>query len=271
MVSDGTDRVSGFYRLATIPAIGYSLLLCWQKGWLPTPAGFRQARLRDGRRLRCQLSDRTQRTMFLGLFEPSETDLVADLLGPGDTFIDVGAHIGWFSTLASTIVHPSGHVIACEPYPTNAAALRENLTLNGATNVQVAEMALGSEIGVLCLAMAGDSGDVTALDWARKGRVEVAMTTLDEIAADTASVKLLKMDVEGWEAHVLKGGSKTLARTGNVMIEINRPALKEASASPDEIFDLLRQAGFNNFRVLPQTGLRRLSRSDGVTNILATR
>ena len=209
--------------------------------------------------------------MFLGLFEPSETDL--DLL---TCWVPVTLSLMWAPISAGLarslqrLCIPSGHVIACEPYPANAAA-PENLTLNGATNVQVAEMALGSESGVLCLAMAGDSGDVTALDWARKGRVEVAMTTLDEIAADTASVHSLKMDVEGWEAHVLKGGSKTLARTGNVMIEINRPALKEASASPDEIFDLLRQAGFNNFRVLPQTGLRRLSRSDGVTNILATR
>jgi hypothetical protein len=97
------------------------------------------------------------------------------------------------------------------------------------------------------------------------------MTTLDEMAAGSESIKLLKMDVEGWETHVLKGGAKTLARTCNVLIEINRPALKKANASPDEIFDLLRQSGFNNFVGLPQAGLRRLFRSDEVTNILASR
>lgn len=88
-----------FYKAATVPAIGYPLLLCWQRGWLPRPRGEVRARLHDGRMLRCQLSDRTQRTMYFDLFEPAETRLITTLLGPGDSFIDVGAHIGWFITL----------------------------------------------------------------------------------------------------------------------------------------------------------------------------
>src|SRR5262249_5911071 len=149
VASDRTYKMGVFYQAATIPIIGYSLLLCWQKGWLPKPHGIREARLKDGRRLRCELSDRTQRTMFLDLFEPAETRVLVDLLAPGDIFIDVGAHIGWFSTLASRIVQPSGRVIACEPYPANAVALRKNLALNGTGNVEVVESALGSHVGVL--------------------------------------------------------------------------------------------------------------------------
>lgn len=271
MASDRTYQIRGLYHAATIPIVGYWLLLCWQKGWLPRPHGIKEARLKDGRHLRCELSDRTQRTMFLDLFEPAETHLLLDLLAPGDTFIDVGAHIGWFSTLASRIVQPSGRVIACEPYPANAAALRENLALNGAMNVEVVEAALGGQVGALRLAMVGDSGDVTSLDWARRGHVDVPMTTLDEITPEAEYVKLLKIDVEGWETNVLRGGARTLAHTSNVMIEINRPALKRANTSADEIFDLLRQAGFTNFLALPQIGLRRLLRSDDVTNMLASR
>lgn len=198
-------------RVATTPAIGYPLLLSWQKGWMPTPKSAVEVRLKYGRKLRCELSDKTQRTMALGLFEPAESRLIHELLGPRDTFIDVGAHIGWFTKIASRCVGEKGLVIACEPYPANAAALKENLVLNDAQNVKLVEMALGSQLGVLSLG-GSDSGGITALDWITRGsRVEVGMTTLDRVAAEVEVVTLMKLDVEGWEAHVLHGGSKTLA------------------------------------------------------------
>src|SRR5215469_8902900 len=130
---------------ARIPLLGYACLVGWQLGRLPTPRGDAVIRLRDGRTLRCDLSDRTQRTMYLGLFEPAETSLVDSLLEPGDLFIDVGAHIGWFTTLAPGRVGPAGQVIACEPFPSTAAVLRANVALNHADNVRVVEMGMGSQ------------------------------------------------------------------------------------------------------------------------------
>jgi FkbM family methyltransferase len=258
-------------QLARYPVVGYPLLLCWQRGWLPTPPGEAQARLSDGRRLQCRLSDRTQRTMWLGLFEPAETRLVSRLLLPGDTFIDIGAHIGWFATIAARHVGLDGQVIACEPYPETAAALRKNLALNGIQNVRVAEKAIGSRSGMLRLCMGSDSGSVTALDWATEGEAAVPMTTLDELAAAIGVVRLLKIDVEGWESHVLRGAPEVLKRTGNVLIELNQRALRAAKSSPEELYDLLRGAGFTRFDRVGQTGLRRLQRDDGVVNVLASR
>lgn len=265
------DSARFAYRAAAFPPIGYPLLLCWQRGWLPIPRTEVTSRLSGPRLLRCKLADKTQRTMSLGLFEPGETRLITELLGPGDTFIDVGAHIGWFSTLAASRVGGNGQVIACEPYPANVTALRQNLELNGARNVRVVEAALGSGPGTLRLASAGDSGGVTALDWAHDGQVEVPLTTLDDVAADLTTIKLLKVDVEGWEPDVLRGATRTLARTGNVLIEVNRPALQKAGSSPEEVFDLLRATGFTSFARVTQPGLRRISRSDEVINVLVGR
>jgi FkbM family methyltransferase len=266
-----TMRSRATYYVATLPVVGYSLLVCWHRGWLPAPRKHVTAYLRDGRHLRCQLWDRTQRTMYLGLFEPSETRILRELLNPGDTFIDVGAHIGWFTTIASKGVGDSGQVFAFEPYTSNAAILKENLAYNDCTNVRLVQVALGSQPGTLTLARGGeDSGGVTALDWASDGRLEVPVTTLDEAAADVGPITLMKVDVEGWEAHVLRGGARTLARTKYVLIELNRPALVKAKSSPEELFDLLRSAGFAKFLPVVQSGLRRLHRSD-VSNVLATR
>ena len=189
--------------------------------------------------------------MSFGLFEPDETSLVTQLLGPGDTFLDVGAHIGWFTTIASA-QSAAGQVIACEPFPANADLLKKNLALNAAQNVKVVESALGSRPGVVSLA-GGDSGSVTALQWIPEGRVEVPMTTLDNVAAGVPVITLLKVDVEGWEAHVLGGAAQALQRTRNVLIEINRPALRKAGSSPEELFDLLRRSGFTTFRPVAQT------------------
>jgi FkbM family methyltransferase len=256
---------------AALHAVGYPLLLSWQKGWIRPPKGISEVRLRDGRALRCDLGDSTQRTMALGLFEPAETRLATELLQPGDTFIDVGAHIGWFTTIASRRVGSGGAVIACEPYPSNAAALKENLALNDAQNVRLVEMALGSQPGELSLAPAGDSGGITGLDWGQGERVTASVTTLDEVAAEVAAITLLKVDVEGWEPHVLRGGSAALRRTKSVLIEINKPALKKAGSSAEELYGLLRDAGFTAFPPVAPRGIRRLLPDDQLFNVLARR
>jgi FkbM family methyltransferase len=271
MAQGPNSRAHFCYRAISSPLIGYPLLLCWQRGWLPKPQAEATARLRDGRLLRCDLSDRTQRTMYLGLFEPSETVLVARHLRPGDIFIDIGAHIGWFTTLAADRVGATGRVVACEPYPANAASLRENLTRNCCRNVELIDTALGSRTGTVTLGRGGgDSGAVTAVDWDRDRRVDVRMATLDDIAAGLGTIALMKVDVEGWEAQILQGAAKTLLRTKCVLIEINPPALAKAGTSPDELIALLQEAGFVNFVPIAETGWRRLHRNT-VHNVLAIR
>lgn len=262
---------SPFRGASALPAVGYPLLLSWQRGWIRPPEGISEVRLKDGRTLRCDLADSTQRTMALGLFEPAETRLLTELLHPGDTFVDVGAHIGWFTTIASRRIGSDGAVVACEPYPSNAAALKDNLALNNAQNVRVVEMALGSRPGELSLAPAGDSGGITALDWGQGERVTVGVTTLDEVAAEMSVITLLKVDVEGWEPHVLRGGSAALQRTNYVLIEINKPALKKAGSSADEIYSLLSNSGFAIFSPVAARGVRRLLPDDQLFNVLARR
>jgi FkbM family methyltransferase len=259
------------FRLASSPLLGYPLILCWNKGWIRRPSGEATALLGDGRTLRCDLADTVHRTMWLGLFEPAESHLLAELLKPGDTFIDVGAHIGWFTTIASRRVGQSGQVIAVEPYPQNASALRTNLELNECQNVRVIDAALGSREGKLTLSKGSSSGGVTALEWTtRKGLIEVPMSTLDGLAADIDAVALIKIDVEGWEADVLKGASNTLSRTKYVLIEINETSLTKAKSSADQLVEALRSAGFATFTPITQGGVRRLARNP-VFNVLAAR
>ena len=65
-----------------------------------------------------------------GIWEPHETSLILDLLQPGDTFLDVGANIGYFSILAAAAVGEAGSVMAYEPDPENYRLLQANVELN---------------------------------------------------------------------------------------------------------------------------------------------
>jgi FkbM family methyltransferase len=197
---------------------------------------------------------------------------VRELLSPGDVFIDVGAHIGWYATIASPLVQ-DGTVVAIEPYPANALSLKENLRLNHCDNVHVVESALGEASGTTTLASeGGDSGSVTALSWAHDGQSEVPITTLDDVALALGfgAAALVKIDVEGWEGHVIGGATKTLSQAKRVLVEINRPALREAGSSREAIFDLLRECGFVDFFHVAEGGLRRFSSND-VSNVLASK
>ncbi len=206
--------------------------------------------------------------MFLGLFEPTETRLVSELLGPGDTFVDVGAHIGWFTTIGSRCVGAGGVVVAFEPFMGNARLLAANLERNSCRNVRVVLSALGSERGTLTLATDGDSGAVTALDWGSGRRTEVPVTTLDEAQLGLSDIHLIKMDVEGWESHVLRGATETLQRARSALVEINEPAMKKAGSTKQDIVDLLRDAGFTYFFRVNEGALRRVASSQ-VYNVLA--
>src|ERR1017187_7387482 len=68
-------------------------------------------------------------------YEPETKILLSNIIRPGMTFLDVGAHVGHYTLLAARLVGPTGHVYAFEPEPENYAILTKNIALNGYTNV----------------------------------------------------------------------------------------------------------------------------------------
>jgi FkbM family methyltransferase len=254
-----------------LPLAGYPLLLSWEKGLIPAPTGISSARLKDGRTLRCDMSDPAQRAMWLGLYEPAATRLLSSLVGPGDTVVDVGARIGWFSTIASPLVGSDGVVVACEPGPAHVAALRQNLELNRARNVSVAETALGCGPGALGPAAGRDRGGIADSGDGTGPRAVVGMSTLDEVAACLPVITLLRIDVGGRASHVLRGGDAALGRTENVLVGVDKAALTKAGSSARELYALLREAGFTSLAAVSRPGPRRLVPDSQLLTVLACR
>lgn len=71
--------------------------------------------------------------LFNGAYEPTETQLFELVLRPGMRFVDVGAHVGYYTTLGAKLVGSEGEVVAIEPAPANNALLRKNIEVNNLT------------------------------------------------------------------------------------------------------------------------------------------
>jgi len=128
-------------------------------------------------------------------------------LRPGDCVVDVGANIGAFAVYAAQ--RARGPLLAIEPHPANAAALRANLRANGAERAQVAECAVADAAGVLPLVL-GAPGTTHRLGAAGNaptagGSIDVRVATLPELLAEhgIARVDFLKLDCEGAEGRIL--------------------------------------------------------------------
>jgi hypothetical protein len=97
----------------------------------------------------------TRSILLDGVWEPRITGVTLAVLQEGSTFIDVGAHVGYYSLLASTQVGPAGRVIAIEPNPHTLERLWRNIRLNNSTNIAVEEVACTEKEGPLQFFQAG--------------------------------------------------------------------------------------------------------------------
>lgn len=88
-----------------------------------------------------------------GVYEPIDTAFVGRVVQPGDTVVDVGANIGYYTCYLARLVGPKGHVLAFEPAPDLIDILRDNVAFNGYENVQVLNQAVTETTGPLTLYM----------------------------------------------------------------------------------------------------------------------
>lgn len=150
----------------------------------------------------------------LGRMGRAERATLEKIVRPGMTVLDVGGNIGLYTVLLSRLVGPAGRVVSFEPDPELFRLLRENCALNGCTNVEAHNLALGRRRDRLVLRkLILNSGDNTlGQGGSRHFRQEVAIevVALDEFLPGLRP-DLVKIDVQGWELEVLRGMERLLA------------------------------------------------------------
>ncbi|HEV8421908.1 MAG TPA: FkbM family methyltransferase [Chthoniobacterales bacterium] len=217
-------------------------------------------------------------------YEPFETALLSAEIQPGMTILDIGANIGYYTLLFSKLTGANGRVVAFEPEPQNFALLKENLTRNHRTNVEALNVAAGDLAGESFLYLSEENrGDHQAYPTA-ENRQKVRMTTARIDDCVRRPVDLVKMDVQGFEAHALAGMEATIAANPRLTIftEFWPEGLRRAGSDGAEFLRRLRSFGLEIFfineyanRLEPaddETLLRRYAPARGLhTNLLCRR
>ena len=150
-----------------------------------------------------------------GRYEPEQTAHFVRLVRPGATVIDVGAHAGYYTLLASILAGDSGSVWAFEPDPINARFLRDHMNVNHRRNVHVEQLAVSDARGSARFRHGTGSG-TGRLD--RDGDLDVGTVRLDDFCLEhSIKPSALKIDVEGGELAVLDGAADVIEATRPVI------------------------------------------------------
>lgn len=180
-------------------------------------------------------------------WEPHATALVERYVSEGNTVVDVGAHIGYYTLLFAKLVGPAGQVIAFEPYPANHALLQRNVAENGHTNVVMWQQAVADAPGRVAFHVGGADwghhlyGPQDALT------LDVDVVKLDDAVPPDAPVDFLKIDVEGAEAQAFRGMSELLRRSPGLKIltEFWPAGLWRSGTDPGDYLRMLVANGFS--------------------------
>lgn len=178
--------------------------------------------------------------------EPATKAALELLIEPGDWVIDVGAHIGLLSLPMAHAVGAEGRLIAIEPNPRSAEALRRSLIANGVVERCEIHLAAASNADGLAIFYEGSNsmlGTLTRVDTQRHR--EVSTRTIDTIMNGRAQVSVVKIDAEGSELEVLEGMRGTIAGNPNIAViaEFGMEHLQRTNRSTEDWFGAFASLG----------------------------
>lgn len=155
------------------------------------------------------VADASTHGCWLGSYEFEKQQLFSDTVITGNTVFDIGAHVGFYTLLASVLVGEVGRVMAFEPLPRNLHYLHRHIKLNHIANVQIIPAAVADAPGIAMFeeVLSSSEGHFSAT-----GNLEVKVIALDEqIKTGQLPIpNVIKMDVEGAEFAVLRGAQQML-------------------------------------------------------------
>ncbi len=208
--------------------------------------------------LRALIPPAPLRLLALDTYEPETTKLFRQLLRPGMTVVDLGAHIGHYTVLSALAVGDSGHVYAFEPDQLILPELRHNVHHSGCDGmVTIVPAAVSDKPGEAQLFSRGKE-KITPTIFPRGAvdqmSVRIEVTSLDTYfgALGWPKVDLMKMDIEGSEIWALEGMVEMSRRNPHLklIIEFAPYIIREAGGSPEQFFETLRKVGFNRFCII---------------------
>ncbi|MBI5708207.1 MAG: FkbM family methyltransferase [Armatimonadetes bacterium] len=203
-----------------------------------------------GLKLSSPRRNKSARKAFIqGYDNPALLRWLEGVLKPGMTVLDVGANVGLYTLFMARRVGPEGRVVAIEADPDTAVILERNVRASGFSNVTIANVAVGSELGNLRFQRsAKNRGESHISSAGEAGSVEVPVKTLDSLCAELSlgPIGYVKMDVEGYEVAALQGFHSRLAsdRAMVVQTELMPRHLARYGKTPEDLRAALEPLGY---------------------------
>uniref|UniRef100_UPI00404B26B6 FkbM family methyltransferase n=1 Tax=Gelidibacter sp. TaxID=2018083 RepID=UPI00404B26B6 len=190
-------------------------------------------------------------------FEKRERKYIKSILNEDDIFVDVGSNIGLFSLIASKYVGHKGSVICFEPDPISFKRLEENIEMNKLHNLDARNLGLSNDIGELEFHIYDDGKDAWNSfakdeELSLSNSISVPVSTLDRELEniDKSRIKVVKIDVEGWEKFVLLGGQNFFKEFSPVVLmEFTDVNAFNAGYGIHELFDIMSNWGYVWYRL----------------------
>jgi len=191
---------------------------------------------------------------LIGPYEEFQTELMRKNIKPGDTFLDLGAGIGYHTTIISKIIGDKGKVVSFEPDPNYFKLLQKNTKENDCNNIVLFQKAVLNRNGKTKLFLYDKVGrnrieDINYLLSGLEVRdlIEVEGVKLDDFMKDE-KIDFIKMDIEGSEYLALDGMKSLIKKNPEVKIIAEFPNYK-----PLEFLRLLKKLEFKIYEMKGDT------------------
>ncbi len=170
---------------------------------------------------------------------------------PSMCLFDIGASFGAFSLVAA---HFGGTAIAVDPSPIATRLIRVQTRLNGyEKNIRIVEACVGDTIGETEMLSSGVFSDGYYRMTRQRSGSELTKTsavTIDQLAEQFGPPTHLKIDVEGYEAAVLRGARKTMTRVAPLLfLELHNEMMRSEGSDPGSVLDYLEEMSYEMFSV----------------------
>jgi FkbM family methyltransferase len=199
------------------------------------------------------------RNIYIAVARKHEYAALSKLIKCGDTTFDVGANLGAISIFLSKAVGTEGIVHSFEPIGKTFNYLKQHITVNNCENIYVHKIALADFTGETKMHVFSEDkhtlnslGKVTVAGEQPTSQELVITQTLDNTCSELniEIINLLKIDVEGFEAEVIRGSKNLLLnkKIDYIQFEISEMPLKSLNKSSQEVFNLLQQYHYKVYK-----------------------
>ena len=192
----------------------------------------------------------TDQIKKFGAHTRPELAFLLNVVDEGDEVFDIGGHIGTFAIPLAQKVGPTGRVLVVEASPANFTLLRHNIArLAPDTHVCLLNLIVAPPGQLYALREdAENSGAHVFVPASCKEAVAVSSTSLDALCDNNFTPRVVKIDIEGWEALVLSQAPVLLASRPIIYAEVNDRQLQRIGSSTELLDRTLRENGYRLFR-----------------------